>query len=61
MTLEQAIQAMEDPNKHELLFDNGELTKWLYELRDARELIRQQSAVLESQSRYIEIHIDGRR
>ena len=61
MTLEQAIQAMEDPNSHELSFNNGELTRWLHELKDARELIRLQSAMIENQSRYIAIYIDDRR
>lgn len=61
MELEQAIQAMEDPSTDRLLFSKGELTKWLKELRDARELIRKQSAAIEGQSRYIEMHIDGRR
>lgn len=61
MTLEQVIQKMEDPNNHEIIFERNELSTWLRELRDARELIRQQSAVIESQSRYIAMHIDGRR
>ena len=61
MTIDEVIKIMEDPNKHEVVFENGQLLKWLRELREAKELIRQQSAVLESQSRYIEMHIDGRR
>lgn len=58
MNLDEVIKIMEDPNKHEVVFENGQLFKWLRELREARELIREQSAVLESQSRYIEMYID---
>ena len=59
MRLEQVIQDMEDPNKHEIVLNNRQLTTWLRELRDARKLIRLQSAVIESQSRYIEQYIKG--
>ena len=54
MTLEQAIAIMEDPEKHEIIFGHAELTGWLKELRDARDIIRRQA-------QYIEAYIDCER
>lgn len=53
MTLEEAIENLENPHIHSLTLNNSELTKWLKELRDARRLIK-------SQAYYIETHIDDK-
>ena len=53
MTLEEAIENLENPHIHSLTLNNSELTKWLKELRDARKLIK-------SQAYYIETHIDDK-
>lgn len=37
MTLEKAIENLENPNIHELLLSCSELTKWLKELKGLRE------------------------
>jgi hypothetical protein len=60
MDLDEVIKQLEDPRVDCITFQNSELTAWLQELRDARELIRKQSAAIESQARYIETHIDRR-
>jgi len=51
MTLDEAIENLENPNIHALTLSNSELTKWLKELKDARKLI-------ESQAHYIGAYID---
>ena len=51
MTLDEAIAKLEDSSTHALICENGELTAWLRELRDARELIRRQCE-------YIDAYID---
>jgi hypothetical protein len=51
MTLDEAIENLENPNIHVLTLSNSELTKWLKELKDARKLI-------ESQAHYIGAYID---
>lgn len=43
MTLNEAIASMEDTNTHELVLENGELTKWLRELQRYREQERKQA------------------
>ena len=43
MKLNEAIAAMEDTNTHELVLENGELTKWLKELKQYREQEKKQS------------------
>lgn len=58
--LDKLIKQLEDPHVDCITVQISDLTAWLRELRDARELIRRQSAVIESQARYIETHIDGR-
>lgn len=60
MNLDEVIKQLEDPRVDCITFQNSDLTAWLRELRDARELIRRQSAAIESQARYIETHIDRR-
>jgi hypothetical protein len=60
MDLDEVIKQLEDPRVDCITFRNSDLTAWLRELRDARELIRKQSAAIESQARYIETHIDRR-
>jgi hypothetical protein len=60
MDLDEVIKQLEDPRVDCITFLNSDLTAWLRELRDARELIRRQSAAIESQARYIETHIDRR-
>lgn len=60
MDLDEVIKQLEDPRVDCITFHNSELTAWLRELRDARELIRRQNAIIESQARYIETHIDRR-
>ena len=39
MTLEEAIEQLENPNVHTLTFNYSELTKWLEELKEARRLL----------------------
>ena len=51
MTLEQLLKKLHDPNEHAITFNNGELTKLLEELQEARELIKRQA-------QYIECYID---
>ena len=58
MDLDEVIKQLEDPRVDCITFQNSELSALLRELRDARELIRRQSAAIESQARYIETHID---
>ena len=60
MDLDEVIKQLEDPRVDCITFANSDLTAWLRELRDARELIRKQSVAIESQARYIETHIDRR-
>ena len=39
MTLDEAIENLENPNIHALTLSNSELTKWLEELKEARRLL----------------------
>ena len=59
MRLEQVIQDMEDPNKHEIVLSNNELTGWLQELRQAREVIKRRGALIEMLLYRDLRHIDG--
>lgn len=54
MRLEQAIAIMEDPEKHEIIFEHAELTGWLKELRDARDIIKRQAQYIEAYIDYID-------
>ncbi len=58
--LDKFIEQLEDPCMHHVTFQNLELETWLKELKYLRELVRKQSAVIESQARYIEQYIDRR-
>lgn len=58
--LDKFIEQLENPCEHRVIFQNIELAAWLRELKELRELTRKQSAVIESQARYIEQYIDRR-
>ena len=58
--LDKFIEQLEKPFVHHVTFQNLELLTWLKELKYLRDMVRQQSAVIESQARYIEQYIDRR-
>lgn len=58
--LDKFIEQLDNPDVHQITFQNLELTTWLKELKDLRDLVRKQSAIIEGQARYIEKYIDGR-
>ena len=46
MTLDEAIAIMEDPTKHTMTCSQGELTAWLKELKETRNLLREALPIL---------------
>lgn len=58
--LDEFIEKLENPEVHHITFQNLELETWLKELKYLRVMVRQQSAVIVSQARYIEQYIDRR-
>lgn len=58
--LDKFIEQLDSPYVHHVTFQNIELAAWLKELKELRELVRKQSAIIESQARYIEKYIDRR-
>lgn len=41
MKLEEAIARLQDPNIHELVLEPNQLSEWLAELRDTRQMIKE--------------------
>lgn len=58
--LDKFIEQLDNPDVHQITFQNNELATWLNELKELRELVRKQSAIIESQACYIEQYIDRR-
>ena len=58
--LDILIEQIEDPDIKCVELPSGKLITFLRELKDLREMTRKQSAVIESQARYIEQYIDRR-
>lgn len=58
--LDNLIRQLEDPFNNNISLTYSEVIVWLRELKELRELVRKQSAIIESQARYIERYIDRR-
>lgn len=58
--LDKFIEQLDNPDVHQITFQNNELATWLKELKYLRDMVRQQSALIESQARYIDQYIDRR-